>query len=414
MPIKLLIVTSHFPYGSWNEAFLEPELHALASSFDEVHVLPLKGGPMNRSLPSRVVLWEPVREGTRWSHAVQLLHLSTWRFLADILDDCRRKVGHISYRHLVNSMAAALWRTRIARNRRLADFLNSEDTKIVYAYWGHMPALVIPLARAAGAKTCVRYHSVDLYLERSHNQGFIPCRDEIQEATDLNIFISDHGLRYFNAHAGLTALGDRAIHRLGSPDYGPPGVRTATGDLRLVMVSVSSIGGVKRVHLIARLAKELAKSRPVEWHHFGAGKCLELEHELANLDVKGLKVKLWGDTPRAVIQQFYRSHYVTFFVNLSEFEGVPVSIMEALNADIPVVACDVGGTSEIVHDGQSGMLIAPCECQASDALARKILAALQPNGALKRCAPRRVWQEEYNADTNAARLINQLQELAHK
>ncbi len=413
--MKLLIVTTHFPHGTWNESFFEPELHALASSFDEVHLLPLKGGPLNRSLPARVVLWEPVRGASKWSHFKQLLHFSTWRMLAQVLDDCRRTVGRIGLRHVVNGMAAVCWRSALMRHSRFNAFLKSADSTLVYAYWGHMPALVIPLAKAAGAKTCVRYHSVDLYLERSHNQSFIPYRNDIQAATNLNIFISEHGLNYFEARAGEKASGLRAIHRLGSPDYGPPVARvTEASSSPVVMVSVSSIGGVKRVHLIARLAKELAKRRTVEWHHFGSGNSRALDREMANRNSKGLTIKMWGDTPRARIQEFYRSQPVTFFVNLSEFEGVPVSIMEALNADIPVVASDVGGTSEIVRPGQSGMLVAPLECAHSKALAEKIIAALAPDGLLQRSAPRLIWQELYDAETNAARLVTQLQDLTRE
>ena len=41
---------------------------------------------------------------------------------------------------------------------------------------------------------------------------------------------------------------------------------------------------------------------------------------------------------------------IDLFLNVSESEGIPVSIMEAISAGIPVIATDVGGTSEIVND----------------------------------------------------------------
>ncbi|NCO54621.1 MAG: glycosyltransferase, partial [Bacteroidetes bacterium] len=41
---------------------------------------------------------------------------------------------------------------------------------------------------------------------------------------------------------------------------------------------------------------------------------------------------------------------VDLFINVSESEGIPVSIMEALSAGIPVIATNVGGTNEIVNN----------------------------------------------------------------
>ena len=56
------------------------------------------------------------------------------------------------------------------------------------------------------------------------------------------------------------------------------------------------------------------------------------------------------------ILEYYSQNYVDLFINVSDNEGIPVSIMEAMSAGIPVVATDVGGTSEIVNE-KNGYLI---------------------------------------------------------
>ena len=45
------------------------------------------------------------------------------------------------------------------------------------------------------------------------------------------------------------------------------------------------------------------------------------------------------------------------FVLNSSYEGFPHVVLEAMCAGLPVVATEVGGTPELVRDGENGLLI---------------------------------------------------------
>jgi len=59
------------------------------------------------------------------------------------------------------------------------------------------------------------------------------------------------------------------------------------------------------------------------------------------------------------------------YVQPSFYEGLPLSVMEAMGMQRAVVATDVGGNNELVLDGRTGLLVPPGDTQAiSDAIVR--------------------------------------------
>ena len=75
-------------------------------------------------------------------------------------------------------------------------------------------------------------------------------------------------------------------------------------------------------------------------------------------------VAFTGHLTNREVRELYAATDFACFLNCSDGEGVPVAVMEAQAAGMPVVATAAGGTGEIVHDGENGRLV-PVEVTAA-------------------------------------------------
>src|SRR5262249_40183311 len=78
-----------------------------------------------------------------------------------------------------------------------------------------------------------------------------------------------------------------------------------------------------------------------------------VEAEARSLALEG-KVDFLGD--RGDVRELLANSHV--FVLGTNWEGLPISILEAMRAGLPVVASDVGGVGEQVADGETGFVVA--------------------------------------------------------
>ena len=102
-------------------------------------------------------------------------------------------------------------------------------------------------------------------------------------------------------------------------------------------------------------------SKTVEWIYFGERNLSKTIHEIAfdKLSKKtNFRYEFKGFIVSAELLDFYKSNQVDLFINLSDSEGIPLSIMEVMSFGVPVLAKDVGGFSEIVVNGINGLIVA--------------------------------------------------------
>ena len=75
------------------------------------------------------------------------------------------------------------------------------------------------------------------------------------------------------------------------------------------------------------------------------------------------------------------------FVLPSLYEGLPLAALEAMAAGVPVVATAIGGTDEVVRDGETGTLVPPADPNALAAAITRTLA--DRDGAMRLAAAAR-------------------------
>ena len=84
-------------------------------------------------------------------------------------------------------------------------------------------------------------------------------------------------------------------------------------------------------------------------------------------------------------------------------EGVPVVLMEAMAAKMPVIATAVGGVSELVHDGETGCLVAPGDEAALRGAILRLMGDSAHRLRMGEAGRARV-KADFTATTEAARL----------
>ena len=392
-PRMLYIFTAIFPYGT-AEPFLEDEIQYLKKVFSEITIVPLSGSGKARSLPDGVRVLKPVLSTKRNKFFKGLFHHKTLSiFLKDFLS---KKVFLNKTRF--RQWLAAYFNTNCALKsdsvKKVSKALKTSD--VCYFYWGK-GLNTLSLFWKGRAKMVSRFHGEwDLWEESAGY--YAPIRTEVAKSLDLAVFISEKGKLYFENRYPFCPT---FVSRLGSVDCGE-GARSSDGKLRIV--SCSSVYPLKRVDLIYESITKI-RGRKVVWTHIGDGNDFDsLKQVVQDTAPDFLECSFPGWLNHSEVLDFYSKNPVDIFINLSTNEGIPVSIMEAISFGIPVVATNVGGTSEVVTE-KTGVLVS-ANPTAED-VAEAISGVQQ-----KSLRPREFWFQNYNADINYSEFSNKLVELS--
>jgi glycosyltransferase involved in cell wall biosynthesis len=184
------------------------------------------------------------------------------------------------------------------------------------------------------------------------------------------------------------------------PDRGARLRRELLGDTgRHLVLTVARLDAQKGLDTLLRAATRV---RGATFVIAGEGReRAHLEATIRSLSLEG-RVVLLGH--RSDVAELLAA--CDMFVLPSEYEGLPVSVLEAMAAEKPVIVTDVGGSNEVVRHEEQGLLV-PVGDDA--ALAAAIERVTSDPGLARRLA--RSGRERVSGDFSAEALIGRLRDI---
>jgi glycosyltransferase involved in cell wall biosynthesis len=410
----LLLFTGSYPYSAAAEnTFIPQELAVLSEHFERIVVIPssIDGDCEKIDLPNVSVVVDFARDSRsrhrKWARLI--LSFMDPELLRECISNASLFARHPAAfrRALGYHVRARMTQSWIARLRPTLSV--ADDDMVLCTWW--FDAQTLGLARF-GAKSAIRVvtraHGYDLY-ENRHSPPYIPFRRRALEYVDRIYADSGAGARYLSTRYPEFAR-KIEVALLGVDDPGFLNPASTDGVFRIV--SCSFLTPVKRIDLLIRGLAALGADSPdrkVEWTHIGDGpERSALSEQAAATLPANVKWELNGYPGKDQVLQYYRAHQVDLFVNVSQSEGTPVAIIEALSVGIPMLCTAVGGNIEVVGTDNGLLIVAdptPAEISAG-------VRALMNDGAelwSRRTVSRARWEECYGARKNYSAFAESLQ-----
>lgn len=405
---NLVLLTNRFPYNP-GEQFLETEILHLAEKFNEIHIIPINmtDNQNPREVPENVIVHDvSFRKGNSAS--------KTLNYVSDVLltkqgrDWFKEDYNRALSIHPKCSLILLSWLGNALKIKKyiLDKFGNDLENYVFYSYWLSTSALSLALLKEDNPVVFAvsRAHRGDLY-EYTHIPEYLPLQKKVINNLDQVYVISNDGLNYLTEKHGKEINSKLSIERLGT--LPAEGVAKPSSDQVLRIATCSFLSPVKRIPLLIDALKQIHDIQ-IEWRHLGDGVMRDEIEQLIKELPGNENATILGSLANKEVVKNYLNQPLDLFINVSESEGVPVSIMEAFSCGIPVIATNVGGTAELVNQS-NGVLVQKDVTASQLAETIKDFYSLD-NGKKEKLRSNAwsMWNETYSADKNYQRFTQLL------
>lgn len=348
MSKTVYLFTDKYPYDE-GEQYLENEIRFLSDRFDRIIIFPQTRAKYQRPIPANAEI-HFLEPQVNYSKVVLLKNV--FLFASTLLTEWihgRKKFR--SFSHLKG--ASQQFYNALCHAEAFADFYRQQPVQdaYFYSYWFYQWSTMLAILKAKGV--------IPMFVSRAHLGDLYPVfesRPNYLKAFRLKYIqqlfpCSEHGARYlretYPAFVSKVSTAYLGVPQLADNPFEP--------DALFTVVSCSAVDNKrKRVDLIADSLAQL--DFPLRWIHFGHGNDLEKLREKCKSLPQNITVHLQGFVSNSVVLEFYKTTPVHVFINLSRYEGLPVSMMEAAAAGIPLIGTTIFGVPEILDDTNGFLL----------------------------------------------------------
>lgn len=230
--------------------------------------------------------------------------------------------------------------------------------------------LLMLLGYPFGVRTVLHHHGAELI--QTFRSGTVLMRwimRKVVRRADVNIVLGDVWRRFLVDDVGAEPSAV-VVLRNASSDVGSAGALLRSGSERrlLLLANLSPRKGVSE--FIQALALLRRRGRSVPATLAGGGEVERYKAEAAAEGVADL-CRFTGWVCPTLVEELFGE--AAMLVLPSFHEGLPMSILEALSARVPVVATPVGGIPEVLTSEKNCVLVPPGDVEALAAAIERVL-----------------------------------------
>lgn len=390
-------------------SFVINDIQRLSESFESIQLFSVDQLDDVSKLPSNVTFNDTYLNWTEFNPKSLLLKHFPTLFLIYV-KECYLLKKLLPFKKSMAVLTSNLFKSISIKNA----LESSPKDSVFYAFWFYDCIYLAFLKHLGFAqKIVVRAHGGDLFEERSSLSGNVLFRNFQLSKIDKVFSVSKVGTQYLkNKYKKYESKIDTIY--LGSYEHS---ILNPFDSNCVTLVSCAKIRNIKRIFAIAE-ALFHTKSK-ITWYHLGdenlgakndttIHRYLEAKEKLK--EKTNVQLINMGLMDNKDIFEFYNNTPISLFISLSETEGIPVSMMEAISFGIPILSTDVGGCHEIVTEN-TGQLV-PLNSNETE-LAQFIDSI--PNSKFNtiefREKTRKFWDQNFNFEKNYKQFINHLEEL---
>lgn len=409
---NLILLTNNYPASS-GEFFIDDEMKIISKYFEKIIVI------TNNQIKSEFICYTP-KNLILVTYSINLTYIDKYKTIPFLFNSFffnelffaikKLKITPfiMLFKIMFMDLARALKLKKVIKQITKQYNFSGKET-ICYSYWHDYKALALALFKRKNSDNiCIsRVHGWDVFSNR-HKPPYLPFKRFIITTLDQTFSVSNAGKFEFEKLLNRKLDNKVFVSRLGKINKRPPLITKNKSDF--IVCSCSTLTCVKRVNLIIDILSKIT-IKNIQWVHFGDGHLRKELEQYAKENLKNIDLCFKGIVPNSEILDFYNQHYIDLFLNVSESEGIPVSIMEALSAGIPVLATHVGGTSESVNNKIGFLVEKDFKINEVVNLIEDYLNSSIENQRKYRENAYNFWKENYNAEKNYTDFANKLMQI---